>query len=473
MTPFDLPELADRPRILVVIASYGARNLSLLKQVIRRYQGMTLDVDVKVVSNDPKDLGPEVEVVVGLPSKNPWSLPFAHKAIFAGNLEKYDYFVYSEDDIGVTEGNILAFIGVSRSLASDEIAGFIRFEVAGSGSRSYPDFHEGFHWKPDSVRQRGEHIVAEFTNLHAAFYVLSREQLRQAIASGGFLREPYEGEYDMLCSAATDPYTSCGFRKVVCVSSLEDFTLHHLSNRYAGQVGISSDCLESQLCALIGIAEGTHPVSELLELRCSWPSGRWAKSYYEKPNAALLELIPRGARTVLSIGCGSGQTEALLMKQGLNVMALPLDSVIGSVPARLGVPVLYGKLNQCEEELNDQVFDCVIATNLLHLVPDLEQTLRVLSRHVRQGGNLLIAGPNFGSVKVVIKRTLNIKGFGLLNSFDRGGVRTVGPGALNRYLKKLGMRVDSVRWLTASSDALVAAKLGQAWASDWLLRASI
>src|SRR5437879_6487444 len=72
-----------RLRLLVAIASYGEKNLKFLKQMISTYRRMPFDVDVVVLCESPKNLGNEAEVVVGLPSRNPWSLPFAHKAIFA------------------------------------------------------------------------------------------------------------------------------------------------------------------------------------------------------------------------------------------------------------------------------------------------------------------------------------------------------------------------------------------------------
>ena len=182
---------------------------------------MSLEVDVVVLSDAPKEIGVGARVEVGLPSSNPWSLPFAHKPLFAQNVDEYDLFIYSEDDIEVTEGNIDAFLRWTPQLADDEIAGFLRYEVDASGARSLPDVHGRFHWDPESVRRRGAGVFAEFTNEHAAFYILTRQQLKRAIASGGFLRDPGKGKYDMLCSAATDPYTNCGFRKVLCVSEID------------------------------------------------------------------------------------------------------------------------------------------------------------------------------------------------------------------------------------------------------------
>ena len=94
---------------------------------------MPYEVDVVVTSNVAKNLGPDVEVVVGLPSKDPRSLPFAHKRIFAEQSELYDLFVYNEDDILITQRNLEAFLRATASLGKDEIAGFIRSEMGEQG----------------------------------------------------------------------------------------------------------------------------------------------------------------------------------------------------------------------------------------------------------------------------------------------------------------------------------------------------
>ena len=144
---------------------------------------MPFDVDIVVLSNIDKNLGPGIEMRVGLPSKNPWSLPFAHKTLFAERANKYDVFVYSEDDILITEAHLRAFLDVTAELADDELAGFLRIEKRPDGRVSFPDVHWNFHWEPQSLKSRGEHLLARFTNEHAACYVLTREQLAKAISS--------------------------------------------------------------------------------------------------------------------------------------------------------------------------------------------------------------------------------------------------------------------------------------------------
>ena len=62
-----------------------------------------------------------IEVVVFPNLSNPWLLTWAHKqlistAFFSGS---YDYFIYSEDDIRLSEFNILSWIDLSNSLTNE------------------------------------------------------------------------------------------------------------------------------------------------------------------------------------------------------------------------------------------------------------------------------------------------------------------------------------------------------------------
>jgi len=252
---------------------------------------MALKVDVVVFSEAPKDCGSEIEMVVGLPSRNPWSLPFSHKRLFADRADNYDLFLYSEDDIEMTEANVRAFWRVTPQLEPDEIAGFMRYEQDESGTLSLPDVHGCYHWKADSVRRRECLTFAEFTNEHAGLYLVTQSQLRTAIASGGFLKTPYEGRHDMLCAAATDPYTNCGFRKVICISALEEFLIHHLSNRYAGQVGLPLSSFKEQIVTLMRVRDGTHPATTLCgaESKRFW---KWCLSTQSVSSQSVVGVAP-------------------------------------------------------------------------------------------------------------------------------------------------------------------------------------
>ena len=126
-------------RLLVAIASHGQKNLELLKRIVQNYRSMALDLDIVVLSESPKELGHEARVMVGLPAKNPWTLPFAHKKVFAENLEQYDLFIYSEDDMEVTRENLRHFCACKMFLSRMKSPAFIRYENDPQQTRFLPD----------------------------------------------------------------------------------------------------------------------------------------------------------------------------------------------------------------------------------------------------------------------------------------------------------------------------------------------
>jgi 2-polyprenyl-3-methyl-5-hydroxy-6-metoxy-1,4-benzoquinol methylase len=462
-------------RLLVVIASYGEKNLNCLKNIIQTYRSMAMEVDVIVVSNAPKDLGPDVKVFVGLPSKNPWSLPFAHKPIFQERADSHDLFIYSEDDMAVTERNIQAFLRVTPHLAPDEIAGYLRYEVAPDGGWSLPEVHGASHWKPETVKRRGVHTVAEFSNEHAAFYLINRAQLKKAIATGGFLRPPCEGIYDMLCTAATDPYTNCGFRKVICLSSLDDFLIHHMSNRYVNQLGLSLDDVREQVQTLLRIGDRTHPASVLCEVESRFLHKKWSKFYDAPPRQELLGMVPDRAATILSVGCGGGAAEAELKRRGAAVTVLPLDSVVGAAAARAGFEVIYGSLERCMAELGTRTFDFVFLTDLLHLHSNPGQVLEACARLVGPGGTLVLGGPNFDFFKDLLKRLLGKGDYKKLADFSQSGIRPCGPADLRPFLEDSGLRIETVCWFNRATGSN-GTKTPPRWpgrfaARDWMIKA--
>src|SRR5215831_15402082 len=163
-------------KILAAIANYGTKNDAYLVRVLSEYQSMSYQTDIVVLSNVSKDLGPGVEVIRELPNKNPHSLPFAHKRVFGERRDAYDLFIYTEDDILITERNIEAFLRVTSILPPDELAGFFRWEQYPDGKRYYPDAHAFYRWMPESVKTIGDHTFARFTNDHSGCYALTRSQ---------------------------------------------------------------------------------------------------------------------------------------------------------------------------------------------------------------------------------------------------------------------------------------------------------
>lgn len=431
-------------KILVAIANYGTKNDHFLRRVLGEYRRMDYEVDLVVFSNMKKELGPEVELIVGLPARNPWSLPFAHKKVFADRADKYDLFIYSEDDILVKQRNIEAFLRATQVLPSNEIAGFLRTEVASDGRRYFADVHSHFHWDPASVCQRGECVFAYFTNEHSACYLLTRKQLRRAIASGGYLVRPQDGKHYMLETAATDPYTGCGMRKMICISDLNDFLLPHLPNKYIGRMGLEESELNRQLEALLAIDRGERVPAKLLGVETKVRHQKWSKSYYEPCNKAAVSLVPKTARNVLSVGCGQGLTEQSLIERGVRVVGLPLDSVIASCSEAKGVSVLLGELHTVSYQLNGDRFDCILLLDILHLLPDPVSTLTSFRRLLTPDGRIVIGLPNFSYLPYIWRWVRHDPEWMNVGNYENSGLHVTTRRVVRRWFAECELETEKI-----------------------------
>lgn len=433
-------------KILVAIANFGTSNDVHMAEILRIYREMTHDVHVVVLSDIPRAFAADdgVEVIVGLPP-DPRALPFGHKRIFAERIDDYDLFIYTEDDTPVYERTVDRYVQVSEALHDDEIAGFLRTETDPEGGIHYSSIHSYFHWVPGSVVRRGEFTFAEFTNDHSASYLLTRDQLRRAIASGGFLVEPHHGKYSLMVSAATDPYTQCGFRRLICISHLDDFITPHLPNKYIGRLGIPKADLDRQLRRLIEIQERPELHAPLLDVETKVRRARWSKYYYEHPKRELIEAVPPGTRSVLSIGCGWGATEAELIARGIAVTAIPLDAVIGAVAEAKGVEVVRGTLDRAPPELAGRSFDCLLVSNLLHVAPDPARLLAAYGPSVAPGGAVAVLTPNFHYVSQIKHRLLGHPDYGAVGDYGRTGVHRTTPGEVRRWLSRAGFPRTELR----------------------------
>jgi 2-polyprenyl-3-methyl-5-hydroxy-6-metoxy-1,4-benzoquinol methylase len=387
----------ERMKILVAIANYGFKNAESLKKIIYEYKSMPCDKRIVILSNVVKELGSDIEVIVGLPAKDPWSLPFGHQKIFADRINNYDLFIYSEDDMLLTWKNIESFLELSKALSEDDIVGFVRYELDSTGRRWYPDFNGSSHWLPNSINKVDKYTIAEFSNAHSACYVLTRDQLKRAINSGGYLVGPHQGRYDLLCSAATDPYTQCGFTKVICISQIEEFLIHHLPNAYIGKLGLGNNDFQKQIELLLSLGTTGATQDQLFPTEKKISLVNFDKDYYDPCNNQILSLIPEGSKSVLSVGCGSGETESELVKRGIKVEAIPIDSVIGKCAEAKGITVLPPGFEKAREMLKRRKFDCII---FLHVLQHLSNPIDVLSdcqKYLNKNGIVVITVPNLGT----------------------------------------------------------------------------
>jgi len=432
-------------RILVVIASFGSNNDAYLKRVIAEYRSMPFQVDIVVVSNIHKNLGTAVEVRVGLPDeKTPQSLPFAHRAVFAERALDYDLFIYTEDDILITARNIDAFLGQSAVLPTNQVPGFLRFERTPSDDIQYCDIHAGFCWDAQSVETLEGLTFAYFSNEHAGCYILTRSQLRTALDSGGFLLVPHDGIYGMLESAATDIYTRCDLKKMICISKIDDASVHHLPNKYFDRFGLPQSDLRAQIDALLQIAEMGETYAPLIRMEAGLKRGRFLRDHYCCARSEVLSLVPKDAHEILSFGCG--ETEIALAQAGKHVVSIPVDPVVSAAAAQKGLQLVIGEFEEVIRQLEGRSFDCLLMLDVLHLIEEPVQTLSALIKFLRSGGTVITLTPHIGGLQFLLSRLAWGEGE---ESYRKAGINLTTPSAVRRWLEQSGVVPELVSSVSA------------------------
>lgn len=433
-------------KILVAIANYGSRNHHYLERLLSEYRSMSFEVKLVVLSNIPKSLGSDVEVKVGLPTSDPWSLPFAHKSLFAERIDQYDLFIYSEDDTLITERNIEDFIEVNALVPEFNIVGFLRYEIAPDGTKYYSTVHRHYHWDIHSIFKIGQYIFARYTNDHSGCYLLTQKQLKKALASGCYLRDPRKGRYDLLVTAATDPYACCGMKKVICISRLQDFALHHLPDKYCGKIGVEASVVEKEIKELIKIADSNDPRPQFIRTETKLTSPSWNKCYYEPVRKDIISLIPDNIISILSMGCGTGATEATMVDSGVRVVGVPLDEVVAVSARDHGIEVTLPNLDSALKQIEEQYFDLILFIDILHLIEDPVSFIKKVLPFLSYGGSVLLSVPNFryaGVYRRIFSGDTELKELYKFKDFNRYGVHFITIELVNNWLKKCGLTVSA------------------------------
>ena len=444
--------MIKRPRLLVAIANHGHKNTDFCRHLIDRYRALPFETTIVVLSDTAKNYGSDVDVRIGAPTANPWSLPFAHRPLFVEESENYDFFIYTEDDTEILHHHLELFVEATALLPDDKVLGFIRYEKNDAGTVRYSTVHHSYRWMPQSVTRAGGYAFAEYTNTHAGAYVLTQTQLRKCIASGGYALEPHNENYDMLVSAATDPYTQCGLTKVVCLTDLRHNSLHHMSNAYLGKIGVEAEEFECQVEQLLAASADAnessginHLTTQLFDPSTSVP-GRdhpWDKRFYEPLRPQLLDAVPNDAASVLSVGCERGLNEAVLVERGMAVTGIPIDGVIASSAARRGIEVTDADFDRVLGQLEGRQFDVVLFNRSLSYFPRPVEVLRRIAPFVSSGGSVIVCFENMAEIGIVRSRLRRAGAQVRREGFAGAGIHWTSPSTVSSWLTDADYRVGA------------------------------
>ncbi len=159
------------------------------------------------------------------------------------------------------------------------------------------------------------------------------------------------------------------------------------------------------------------------------------QDYYEHVRYNVLEFVPREASSILSVGCGAGATEEILVNRGCEVTGIEMDQVAGETAQSRGINLISCEAALAGPHLEGKSFDCLIYADVLEHLTEPEVLLKQQAVFLKPGGVVVISVPNFRNWEV------------LFQLIAKGEVRYMDAGILDRTHLRITTRKMVITWL--------------------------
>jgi ubiquinone/menaquinone biosynthesis C-methylase UbiE len=172
-------------------------------------------------------------------------------------------------------------------------------------------------------------------------------------------------------------------------------------------------------------------------------------NYFSFLRPDLIKMIKGNPDSVLEIGCGTGLVLSHCKKVlgSHKVVGIELNEEAASIAmGRAEIDAVFvGNIEQIQISMQEESFDCLIASHVLEHLADPWKALQNLSRYVRPGGQILIGLPNARHVNLtaplLLRGQLQYSDSGIL---DRTHLRFFTKSSMVELIKQADLLLDEI-----------------------------
>ena len=159
-----------------------------------------------------------------------------------------------------------------------------------------------------------------------------------------------------------------------------------------------------------------------------------------------LDLVPRGTRRLLDVGCGSGGLSIRLKEKGIETVGVEKDKKLYSLAKEKLDAVILGDIENLKLNYPEGYFNCILYADILeHLI----EPLNILEKHkiyLQKDGCVIASVPNVRYYKIILRLILSgVWDYNDAGMLDSTHVRFFGLVNIVELFEKAGYEIVEIR----------------------------